>query len=234
MIAMIDANLHLKRLRAFTLWTSAILFSILLNVVFFSLLPELVSSNPQKPEDTKRFHVVNVVRVKQKETPAKKKEIKKPEKRKDPQKNTLQNPVVRKKPLPQVQKLPFELNLKLPAGPGTLPTFPMEMVPFDFFGMQDAYGIGDLDGPLTPLAQVPPLYPLRAKRMGIEGWVKVQFVVTERGVVDQIEIIEAEPKQVFDESVIRCVSSWRFAPGEVQGEPVKTRVQTTIRFKLES
>ncbi len=52
--------------------------------------------------------------------------------------------------------------------------------------------------------------------------------------VDQIEIIEAEPKQVFDESVIRCVSSWRFAPGEVRGEPVKTRVQTTIRFKLES
>ncbi|MBW2202481.1 MAG: energy transducer TonB [Deltaproteobacteria bacterium] len=186
---MIDANLHLKRVRAFTLWTSAILLSLLLNVLFFSLLPELVSSNPPKPEDKKRFHVVNVVRVKKQETPAKKKEIKKPEKRKDPQKNPLQNPIVRKKPLSRVPKLPFELNLKLSAGPGTLPTFPMEMVPFDFLGMEGAYGIGDLDGPLTPLAQIPPLYPLRAKRLGIEGWVKVQFVVTERGVVDQIEII---------------------------------------------
>ena len=231
---MLDANLRLKRMRAFTLWTSAIILSILLNVLIFSLLPELVSSNPQKPADTQRFHVVNVVRVKKKETPAKKKEIKRPEKRKDPQKKPLQNPLVRKKPHSRVPKLPFELNLKLPADLGTLPTFPMEMVPFDFFDMEDAYGIGDLDAPLTPLSQVPPLYPLRAKRLGIEGWVKVQFVVTEQGLVDQIEIIEAEPKQLFDESVIRCVSSWRFAPGEVQGKPVKTRVQTTIRFKLES
>ena len=221
-------------MRAFTLWTSAIVLAVLLNMLIFSLLPELVSSNPQKPVDTQRFHAVNLVRVKKKETPAKKKEIRKPQKRKDPQKKPLENPVVREKPQSQVPKLPFELNLKLPAGPGTLPTFPMEMVPFDFFGMEGTYGIGDLDGPLTPLSQVPPLYPLRAKRLGIEGWVRIQFVVTEKGSVDQIEIVEAQPKEVFNESVIRCVSSWRFAPGEVQGEPVKTRVQTTIKFKLES
>ena len=89
-----------------------------------------------------------------------------------------------------------------------------------------------MEGGLTPLAKVAPLYPLRARRRGIEGWVTVRFVVNEQGRVDEIDITAAEPEKIFDQSVMQCVSSWRFTPGKVAGVPVKTRVETTIRFEL--
>ena len=69
--------------------------------------------------------------------------------------------------------------------------------------------------------------------MGIQGWVKVRFIVTEQGTVNDISVIEAKPKNIFEHSVIRSLSSWRFTPGTVQGIPVKTLVKTTIRFELD-
>ncbi len=63
---------------------------------------------------------------------------------------------------------------------------------------------------------------------------KVKILVTEQGLVNKVEILEAKPKDVFEQSVIRCISSWRFSPGTVQGVPVKTWVITKIRFELES
>ena len=72
-----------------------------------------------------------------------------------------------------------------------------------------------MDGPLTVLARVPPLYPMGARRRGIEGWVKVLLVVDETGHVDDIEVVAAEPPGMFEESVRRCVAGWRFQPGTV-------------------
>lgn len=220
--------------RSFALWTTAMLFSIILNLAFFSLLPGLTSKTPAKPEDTIHFQMVNVVRVKRREIPPKKKEIKRLKEQEKPQKKPLRNPLLKKQFKIKTPKIPFEINPKLPAGHGTLPTFPMEMVNLNLSGFKDAYSIGELDGPLTPLVRVPPMYPMIAKRRGIEGWVKVKFLVTEQGGVDRIEILEANPEKIFDQSVVRCVSSWRFSPGKVQGEPVNTWVMTTIRFELES
>jgi periplasmic protein TonB len=223
----------LKSIRSFTLWTTALVFSLVLNAVFLSILPELMNKNPSKPEIVDNVSFVSVIRVKRKEIPAKKKEIKKPEKEKKPEKKLLKAQVIQNKPKKIHPKLPFKLNPKLPSGPGTLPTFPLQSAAIDFSGFKDSYGIGDLDGPLTPLAKVPPIYPMNARRRGVEGWVKVKFLVTDKGFVDQIEIVDAEPLKIFDNSVIRCVSSWRFKPGTVHNEPVNTWVSTTIRFNLD-
>jgi len=229
-----DTKSPFRWFKVFTSWTGAVIFSLVLNLAFFSLLPQLIAKTPEKSDHPESFSMVNVIRIKRKEVPPKKKEIKKFEKQNEPRKELLRKPVLHHKLVKKLPKLHFELSSKLPAGPGTLPTYPMEMAALDLSGLKEIYGVGELDGPLTPLAQVPPVYPLRAKRMGIQGWVKVKFLVTEQGLVDQIEIIESEPEKIFDQSVFRCVSLWRFKPGTVQGEAVKTWVKTTIRFKLES
>jgi protein TonB len=61
----------------------------------------------------------------------------------------------------------------------------------------------------------------------------VKFVVNEQGRIENVYIIKAQPSGVFDASVMRCLSGWRFKPGTVDGLPVKVWAETTIRFELE-
>jgi protein TonB len=62
--------------------------------------------------------------------------------------------------------------------------------------------------------------------------VKVRFLVNTQGMVETVDIVEAQPEDTFEKSVIAAVSRWRFSPGTVEGVPVNTRVTTTIRFEL--
>lgn len=226
-----DIKLTIGRRRNAMLWSFSLVFAMLLNLGLFAFMPNLISSNTKRYNDVEAFRIDSVIRLKRPETPPRKREIKKPEK---PEKvdRTLKPTVKRMAKVKKVS-LPFEINTQLPVGPNTLALPDVQMVALDAPVMNDAYGVGDLDGPLTPLAQVPPIYPLRAKRLGIEGWVKVKFMVSDQGMVEDIQILDAEPEKVFNESVIRCVSSWRFKPGTVHGEPVDTWVATTIRFELD-
>lgn len=220
-------NRNLQETRTFFLWGTAGLLSLVLNMVLFSLMPALVCDAPGKKEGREDFHVVNMIRIKPPEP-----EVKKPEKKVEPKKiMSIKQPLHKKKI--EFPKLAFEINTKLSNGPAFLPSPPMATLDFSRFGLKDAYEIGEIDGPLVAIAQIPPVYPLRAKRMGIEGWVKLKFLVNKQGIVENVKIIEAAPKDVFNACTIKCVSAWRFSPGAIEGEPVNTWVVTTIRFELE-
>jgi protein TonB len=92
---------------------------------------------------------------------------------------------------------------------------------------------GKLDhGPMAT-AQVPPMYPYSARRRGVEGWVKVRFLVNRQGGVEQLSILEAMPEGYFEESVMRSVSRWRYKPAVKHGHPRESWIETIIRFKLE-
>jgi periplasmic protein TonB len=80
---------------------------------------------------------------------------------------------------------------------------------------------------------VKPLYPYRAKRMGISGYVVVEFDVNVEGNVEQIRIIGSEPPGVFDAAVLESVRKWRFHPGELLGDRVATHMVKKIVFNLE-
>lgn len=55
-----------------------------------------------------------------------------------------------------------------------------------------------------------PQYPAFARRRGIEGRVVVRFRVAPDGSPRDISILEAEPSDIFDESVLKAVKSWEF------------------------
>lgn len=84
----------------------------------------------------------------------------------------------------------------------------------------------------TPVFQVPPLYPPRARRAGIEGAVTVEFTITPDGSIKDPEIVGADPPQVFDRAVLRAIRRWRFNPRRVDGRAVEWRARKQITFRL--
>jgi protein TonB len=95
------------------------------------------------------------------------------------------------------------------------------------------FTLGQVDQPPMVTAQIPPPYPFLARRRGIEGWVRVRFLVDRQGQVRELTIVKAQPPGVFEDTVRRTLPRWRFRPGVKDGRPVDTWVETVIRFKLE-
>ncbi|RLA96238.1 MAG: hypothetical protein DRG69_01440 [Deltaproteobacteria bacterium] len=91
----------------------------------------------------------------------------------------------------------------------------------------------EVDEVPVPVEQPKPIYPLRARRAGVEGFVKVRFLVDRRGRVGEVEVLEASPEGYFERAAQDAVRRWRFVPGKVRGRPVETWVAVTIRFRLE-
>ncbi len=134
---------------------------------------------------------------------------------------------------PQIKLSPVKLNPEIennftlaPLSESAAVTAPVVAAERDF------YRIGELDREPVNQVRTQPVYPFRARRRGIEGSVKIRFFVTRAGRVSGLEIVKAEPVGVFENAVRQTVSKWRFQPGVVAGNKVKTLVETTIVFKL--
>lgn len=215
-------------------WALAIALSGMLNLFLFGIMPGLVRGVPDRPKDLENIRTVQVVRVKRPEPPPRRKEQAKPPKPEQAPKRAG-NIARHKAPVTEEVKpqLPFELNPRLPEFADSLVMPPLSEFSMAVPALKGLYHPGDLDGPLTPLATVPPAYPLRANRLGIQGRVLVGFTVTPEGGVVDVKILEAEPKGIFEKAAINCVSQWRFKPGTVDGIPVSARAEVPITFQLE-
>ena len=79
----------------------------------------------------------------------------------------------------------------------------------------------------------PPAFPRKAaRRLSSGGWVVAQFTVDTKGRVEDLDIVESRPTGVFDKSVTKAVSKWRFRPYEVDGVAVARTVTQSFRFEL--
>jgi protein TonB len=90
------------------------------------------------------------------------------------------------------------------------------------------------DRDVIPLVRINPDYPPRALSRGLEGWVQVQFTITPTGTVADAKVINAEPKNIFDDAALKAIARWRYNPKVEGGVAVeRVGVQTIIRFQLE-
>jgi protein TonB len=91
------------------------------------------------------------------------------------------------------------------------------------------------DGDAAPIVRIEPKYPMQAQRNGTEGWVKLSFSINEVGGVEDIEIIDAEPKRVFDREARNALKRWKYKPKIVDGKPIKqTGLSIQLDFSMES
>lgn len=82
------------------------------------------------------------------------------------------------------------------------------------------------------IGKVEPVYPARARRRRIQGFVRVKFLVDKRGLVSKARVVESEPYGVFDDSAIEAVEKWRFSPAMKNGQPCSVWLTQPIRFSL--
>jgi protein TonB len=210
----------------------AVVVAALLNICLFTLMQALISREVAEPEFLRAIPEVTVYQQPRSEKPREKEPVKTVEHKHETQPEPLQKPQNQVQPVPRLD-LSFELSPRLPGKPSALRLPPPQTTLAFTPGVGAVFTEGDLDVPLSVIARTPPLYPLRARQRGTEGWVMVRLLVDEQGNVADISILEANPVGVFEESVLRCVRRWRFRPGTVAGQPVKAQVETTVKFALE-
>lgn len=89
------------------------------------------------------------------------------------------------------------------------------------------------EGDIIPIVVIRPMYPRDAALQGIEGWVKVEFIITEIGTVKDPRVIDADPPRIFNREALRAILKWKFKPRVIDGVPVERPATQIIGFDLE-
>lgn len=101
---------------------------------------------------------------------------------------------------------------------------------------QDIGGPGGMniaEGDYLPIVRVAPVYPARALSRGLEGFVDLEFTVTEAGTVRDPIVLQST-SSLFERAAIRAVLKFKYKPRVVDGVPVEVPgVKTRISFMLE-
>ena len=79
-----------------------------------------------------------------------------------------------------------------------------------------AFSAAALAGPgdAQVVSKVEPEFPREAMQAGADhGKVKARMTLDGSGEVTRVEILEANPRRLFDRAVVKTLSQWRFSPG---------------------
>ncbi len=226
-----------KKLNRFSLIAAT---TLLVNVLLFTALPNLMKSDFRKA-DLESIQTVDFLREPpERELPEEKKEPEKPPEEKP---RTVPEKVVQ--PVPKtVERLELEtpelemeilpeIKLGVPIAAPTEPVLERTVAAPAAPTFKSSYESSELDSIPVATAKTKPEYPYRARRLNLEGEVDVRFLVTKNGRVEKVSVLRSRPEDTFEESVLAALSSWRFEPGKVRGQPVNSWVTTTIVFKMD-
>jgi TonB family protein len=94
--------------------------------------------------------------------------------------------------------------------------------------------LAKLEGDIVPFIRQNPDYPARALQRGDEGWVQLEFDVTDLGTVENVRAVDSTD-EVFEPVAIAAVQRWRYVPKFENGLPVRaSSKRTVITFCLET
>jgi protein TonB len=204
----------------------------LVNLGLFLLMSFMVAGQQGGPKKIEPIAMVDFIRLKHEPDPPQPKERQLPQK----------PPTPRQPPSMAVHQ-PQTAQPQSPAPPQITPSIELPLnfkstgpylgnyaeAPGTALG-SDIVSVGE--GDLIPLVRIPPQYPRRAARRGLEGVVTVAFIVTKEGSVRDPEVVDSHPPGVFDEAALQAVKRWKFKSKQVEGQLVEQRATQKIEFKL--
>ncbi|MEW6678821.1 MAG: TonB family protein [Pseudomonadota bacterium] len=92
----------------------------------------------------------------------------------------------------------------------------------------------DVDTHPREAAPIQPIYPDRARQLGKEGTLKLKVRIDALGQVVDVEVVEAEPAGLFEESALEAFRNARFHPAIRQGRFVRYEAYIRVEFRLDT
>ncbi|MDP6941367.1 MAG: energy transducer TonB [Planctomycetota bacterium] len=90
---------------------------------------------------------------------------------------------------------------------------------------------GFVEAEPDPDACPPPVYPRSARRLGLEGVVRVWVLVRVDGTVQDLGIEASSGHEALDRASISAISKWKFFPAEDPTGEIASRTIIQIRFQ---
>lgn len=202
---------------AFARWALGLLLAVTVTLGLFWSMHRLIATPGGVLDKALRVSPVDIVRVEQ-------------------EKPLERMRVTPKKPPPPVPPPPNPSPLKSPRiVPDTLkqPIATVNVAP-DINLSPEGFSLGISDSDYLPLVKVSPAYPRRALSRGIEGWVMLEFTITEHGGVKDVRVVDSKPKsKIFHKAALDAALRWKYKPRIVAGKPVLVQgVKHKITFKI--
>ena len=89
---------------------------------------------------------------------------------------------------------------------------------------------GDVRAPLL-IHRVDPAYPDSARRIGLQGTVILEAIISATGEVEDVRVLRsAHP--LLDASAVAAVERWRYRPATLNGRAVRVYLTVTAAFRL--
>ncbi len=201
----------------------AIIFSLVISIAMFVLMQKMTSADSDAVKEQTKPIQLTYLRDKKDTNIERKKRIKPKE------------PI--KKVEPKNLKFKAELNQKLNKNVKIKPLAVNTNIDISsvnaLSGAQIAVGSNLFDANmLNALKRVNPRYPRRAKIRRQEGFVQLVFKIDASGFVSDVEIVDSNPKGVFDEASIKAIKRWRFKPSKDDVPGSFKNATITFNFRL--
>jgi protein TonB len=238
-----------RRLR----YSSAACSAVLMTAAIFTLMYSLIGSGPVQRVEETLFTRVDIYEAPPESTPE-------PEVEPEPLPETQSTPTVEPALAPLSVNAPTPTPVLKVAGPPVMSFEPSLSDIALASGSGSAFGDGAMSGgdvetwtppgddglakkiaeaeakgkagfrEVLPRATRQPNIPEYAWKNKIDGWVLVAFTVNALGNVENVRVLDANPKGVFEENVIASVKHWVYSPADFGGKKVK--VQLTQKIEL--
>lgn len=92
------------------------------------------------------------------------------------------------------------------------------------------YTSSELDVRAEPLNEVDLIYPQRAYQSRTRGKVAVRILINERGGIDDVTVLRAEPRGVFEEAALAATRALQYSPAMRHGRSVKSQKTVEVAF----
>ena len=144
------------------------------------------------------------------------------------------NKITRMKPPPPLVVQPKVAREDIPASVTPNDTFDdrifVEIPPTD---VKTDIGDTKMQTEARPLVRFNPEYPPVAARDGVEGWVELSFSIDASGAVINVEVLNSDPKRIFDKAAKRALKRWKYQAKIEQGRAiVQHGLSVMLDFKI--